>query len=563
LAAANARGLTRTSLPSVELPLLEQSHDDHAYLHYNYAQWTARNSPLTEAQRTIVESDLLDHQPLRIMGAAGTGKTLVMMLLAIRRLERAREEGDELRILYLTHNLSMRDTVSARFISLGAGEYLSPDAAQRLLVDTLFGYATDELQIESQHLFDRDAYSSKNFQLDFVGEALKEVLRTRASELASSSLFSQAASDTEVFHALRAAIADEISVAIKGQGLRQDDRKKYVESERHLSRLHGACSLADRDFVFETFNLYHSMVFGEMQILDSDDVAISLLGRLSTPVWDMRRRQMGFHHVFVDETQLFNENERRVFMSLVIGNTMHVPLVLALDQAQQTRASASAGLGRLGVHSVADRRLTGVHRCTKEILALAFFVVQRTTDLFGPDFPDFTGGTTSVLPSSHPLATRPTVHRSGAPLGVSTGTLVADMRRANVRRVAVVVHAERYFAEVHAGLRASAVPFVLLEQRGQSIPTIEPVVVLSRPDSIGGQEFDAVVCVGLEHDVVPARIEGSVALSQGLEQQALREIYVAFTRARYQVHVVLSPGAQASRILEDAIVKELLVRPPT
>ena len=70
---------------------------------------------------------------------------------------------------------------------------------------------------------------------------------------------------------------------------------------------------------------------------------------------------------------------------------------------------------------------------------------------------------------------------------------------------------------------------------------------------MGGQEFDAVVAVGLEQGLVPPRIQNNDAFAATLEQQALREMYLSFTRARYQLKVVVKRGARPTRVLQEAV----------
>src|SRR5260370_2347946 len=144
----------------------------------------------------------------------------------------------------------------------------------------------------------------------------------------------------------------------------------------------------ERRIAFETFKEYTRVVFDQYQVLDADDIALSLLGRLRTPIWELKRRSLGFDYVFVDETQLFNENERRLFTLLTKGDTAHVPIVLSLDEAQEIYGQSTAGLGVLGIKAISNENLPSNYRSTRSIVALAFFVIQRTTDLFGPDFPD-------------------------------------------------------------------------------------------------------------------------------------------------------------------------------
>src|SRR5205807_3878732 len=174
-------------------------------------------------------------------------------------------------------------------------------------------------------------------------------------------------------------------------------------------------------------------VFETLEIFDTDDLAVSLQSRLTTPLWAMQRRKLGYDYVFVDETQLFNENERRLFPLLTRGNTNHVPVVLALDEAQQTRAVPSAGLGLLGFEQLSHEALESVHRSTHSILRLAFFVIQRTTDLFGSDFPGFTGTTQPVIPDSHKLARLPELRKAAqnGALGAEAVRQIRALRQYN------------------------------------------------------------------------------------------------------------------------------------
>jgi hypothetical protein len=224
-----------------------------------------------------------------------------------------------------------------------------------------------------------------------------------------------------------------------------------------------------------------------------------------------------------------------------------------LDEAQQTRAVLSAGLGLLGFEQLSHESLESVHRSTHAVLQLAFFVIQRTTDLFGSDFPDFTGTTQPVIPDSHKLARLPELRKAAqnGALGAETVRQISALRRDNIRQIGVVCHAERYWEEIRTAISKAEIPFVVLNQRGERLDTERPLVVLGRPDTIGGQEFDAVLAVGLEQGVVPPRVANH-ALGMALEQQALREMYVSFTRARYRLILINSHRSAASSIIADA-----------
>lgn len=68
------------------------------------------------------------------------------------------------------------------------------------------------------------------------------------------------------------------------------------------------------------------------------------------------------------------------------------------------------------------------------------------------------------------------------------------------------------------------------------------------------------IVVGLESGTVPPRTQGSVALRATLDEWALREMYLSFTRAREAVVVINGPGSQPSPLLKEVLDRKLLTR---
>lgn len=75
---------------------------------------------------------------------------------------------------------------------------------------------------------------------------------------------------------------------------------------------------------------------------------------------------------------------------------------------------------------------------------------------------------------------------------------------------------------------------------------------------MGGQEFDAVVLVGLEQGVVPPQVVDNPALAQALEQQALREMYLSISRAKEQVIFVVNKDATPNTVVTSAVFQGLI-----
>jgi superfamily I DNA/RNA helicase len=526
---------------------------------YTYDNWLLSDA-LTPAQRRLLQSDIVRNYPVRIIGPAGSGKTLLMQLLAIGRLREAAAANERLRLLYITHNAAMAENVISRFETLGAESYLYSDLDRQLFVDTLSGFTRRFLGLDDAIVIDIDAYQTKEFQFNVVKDAFRSTLEALPHLVAESELLTRASTSPELFEVFSRLIMTEISVAIKGHQLVNDPRR-YIESEQRLSRFHGALKKrAERQFIFEVFRKYHHQVFVEGKVLDADDLAISLFSSLRTPIWELRRRDEGYSHVFVDETQLFNENERRLFPLLTRGTENHIPVVVALDDAQDIAGQSTAGFGVLGLSDIQDETLAVSQRSTKWILELAFFVVERTRHLLETGFPQFPE---SSVPNEHPLAAKPSVERYRGDSNFPKFVLkrIRELRGKNVWQIAVVVHAETYWEDLVTELRASDLPLQILLQRGDRIAAEQPVVVLTRPAYVGGQEFDAVIAVGLEEGLVPPRLPDGDGLTYTLEEQAYREMYVSFTRARYRVIVAVPHNARVTAILQKAVEKSFLDDP--
>jgi len=416
---------------------------------------------------------------------------------------------------------------------------------------TLAKYGTSQLDIDATSIIDVDADKTKQYQLEAVESALHERLNVAARFYETSLFISQARADASFFRIFAKLIAAEISVAIKGWSL-EDAPQRYIQSSRQLSRLHGILSPEEREFVFDVFRLYHEEVFEQNQVLDSDDIAISLFGRLRTPLWQMRRKTEGYDFVFIDECQLFIANEKRLFHYLTRGTRSYVPIALALDQAQDLMGQ-TAGLGAFGIEAVESEDLRESHRSTREILRLAFHVISRTSDLFSAeDYPDFTTTTESYVAENHPAAKSPRfIKWSEDSVASSILQTVAEIRTGLIRRIAIVILSDDY-ADIAKQLRKLDPQVEELQRRGDISVSEAPITVVSRPAYVGGLEFDAVLAVGLEQGTTPSRIKGADALSFAITQQAYREIYLTFSRAKYQLYVGIRGRAEPTEILQEA-----------
>lgn len=529
-------------------------NDDAIYktLNNSYESWMDESSQLTETQRRILNSEALDCYPIRIIGPGGSGKTLLMQLLAVHKLYTKHKTGHTPNILYVVHSDKMRSKVINRFETLLVD---NQDLMTNIVVTTLSEYSRKKLDLDIQSILDPDATDAKKFQLEQVEVALKDVSNTQSTVVTNSPFLSSIFNNSNLLKVFSVMVLAEISIAIKGHGL-EDSKRRYVESDRSFSRLHGVLNASERDFIFSVFENYHHNVFETYNVLDPDDLAISLYGSLKTPIWRMKRKTEGFDYVFVDEAQLFNENERRLFSLLSKQTNSHIPIALALDEAQSFYGQNSSGFATLGILDISNERLESIHRSSKDIAKLAFFIIQRSTNLFSSDFPDFTQ--INEFRESH-RCHKPKIEKEGNESPSFERFLVRkirELRRENIRQIAVICHLESYWEDIEKALSNTDLPLQILRERGEKIRSEQPTVVLCRPAQVGGQEFDAVIIIGLEKGALS--LSDNPALSSAIEQQMIRESYLSVTRAKQNVIFAIPKLATENDILSDAVSAGLL-----
>lgn len=192
---------------------------------------------------------------------------------------------------------------------------------------------------------------------------------------------------------------------------------------------------------------------------------------------------------------------------------------------------------------------------------MAFFVIQRSTNLFSSDFPDFTSiESFSSLHKGRSVG-KPTIEKEAQDsptFGKFILRRVRELRADNIRQIAIICHVESHWSSIEHELSRADLPFQVLRERGEKIKSDQPAVILCRPAQVGGQEFDAVIIVGLERGALT--VKENPALESAIEQQMIRETYLSITRARYKVIFALSKLAAENELISDAVSAGLVVK---
>jgi len=562
----------QASITSLSVTSLDAVPEGIINPYQGYDRWLEL---LTEKQKSFVTASLT--APHRIEGPAGTGKTMCLILKAITGLRQAEREKREQRTLFVTHSDATRRTVQQLFEANDPSSFLEGAAqfrSQSLKLTTLQQLCGELLrrEIKETEFLDRDAMESKQLQILYVNEALSAAMKadypTHKSFLSTEfDLFLRSTTEWVAAEMLQ----HEISVVIKGRAGEQ------LENYRLLPRLRYGLPTqtpADRGFVWCIFRKYQEQLQTVAQF-DTDDIVLTTIGQLDTPIWRRRRTREGYHAVFVDETHLFNINELSIFHHLSKSSDVH-PIAYSVDRSQAVGDRGwTDGLFEETLSPDPTSRgfalsteVREIFRCSPEIVNLAFAVTSAGATLF-TNFDD-------PLKVASSMFTAQEERKCAPPCVVTCADDDAMIQEAFVRAdklakeldasrcdVALVAFSDELFKKAAALAVSQNKPVELLKRRGD-IEAVQRAnkssrYVLSAPEYIGGLDFDAVVLIGVDDGrVPPARTTDSMDSANFLSYASHNRLYVAITRARFRLEVLVTKERGPSSLLRGAIASGVL-----
>jgi hypothetical protein len=537
-----------------------------------YQQWL---DLLTKKQKAFVLGDL--SAPHRIEGPAGTGKTLCLVLKAISGLRAADDAGREHKALFITHSEATRRTVNELIQTNDPSAYLEGSSRlklQTLKLSTLQQLCGELLQrdLSDSEFLDRDAMESKQLQVLHVADALHTTLQ---DDYSTYKKFLSPAFDKFLLATGEELLAEmfqhEISVVIKGRA------EEKLENYRKVPPLkYGLPTMADgdRNFVWQVFRRYQKQLQAAAQF-DTDDIVLTTIGQLDTPIWRRRRIKEGYDAIYIDETHLFNVNELSMFHHLPRSLTAF-PIAYSVDRAQAvgdrgwSDESVDEVLSPVVAEGAGHKRteVQKIFRCSPEIVDLAFSVTSSGATLF-TNFNDPLRLASSVFTSDED---RKSAHPCLLTCGDDDEMISEAFQRADSMAealdssrcdVAMIMFSDELLAKASSFAKGHNKPVEVLKQRGD-IELIRRAqqtrrFVVSTPDFVGGLEFSGVLLVGVDDGrVPPSRTTESIESSNFLSYAAHNRLYVAITRAKYQIVIPVAKERGPSSLLLSAIQSNLL-----
>ena len=553
---------TENALKVLESELIER-RDDFIYWDYD-----KQLKLLTESQRRIVEyAD--ESVPIRIDGAAGTGKTAALIMRAYRLLQKHRQDNTDFRIIFFAHSESTSQRNREVFSTYSDSEYyLKPDSPQSVIFTTLFAFCREKGDIADSAVIEPNASGSKEYQFnlikDIVDKAYEENVIRTYRPLLSEGVRSLFDSDVTARSTLVNMLQHEFSVQIKGRTESTFDSYRELESIKNGI----PCKTkGDKELVFKLFMNYqkHLQVY---ETYDVDDVTLEAIARMNAPIWRRRRQIDGYDYIIVDEMHLFNLNEQSVFHFLSKDVMKeNIPICFALDYNQAIGDLGNTdqdyiASGKLG--SVSRHNLGTLFRNSPQIAEFCASIAASGTLMFGTSFRNPYEDTQSQFT---PLEERkmevPMLH-----MYPNDETMLADLKnhlsslrkvfQCNRNEIAIICFENKWISDEGLKMieRISGKPFQRLNP-GAKLQKEQ--YVLAAPFEINGLEFKAVIMLGADEGRVPQTFGTGDIPRHFIMYSAYNTLYLTASRAKYRLILMGSDLNGISSCLDHSIAKKRLL----
>lgn len=524
---------------------------------------------LTTTQINFITKEFNGNE--RLEGAAGTGKTLSLVLRAIYLLKQNYDKDKEFHIIFMAHSIATKLHLQKMVQMLCPNEAMlhRSYSKQSITITTLQEWCTKYLgdKIGSSEVIDLDAQETKENQMFFLKEIYEETYKKDfpSYKPKCSDSFIKFLENTDIDIILDL-LQSEISITIKGRA------KEDFDIYQTLDRLE--CSMpisshGDYSFVFLLYEKYQSVLSG-LGYFDNDDISLSALGQLDTPIWRRRRKEIGYDAIIIDETHLFSYNELSLFhyLSKDSGSTR---IIYAVDK---TQAIGDRGLTKKTIEkslniSTEDKdrvKYKTIFRSSPEIINLAFSVLTSGAGMFVNFENPLDRISTSFINIEEQKSVDPQyIMMPSDDDIVESCFVIADTVSRTLdctkNNILIACTTQELLNKIEKAASVQHKPCEFLKRRGD-MEVVKSAqknkrYVVGYIDYVGGLEFDGVIIAGVD--------KGRVPTTNGNERSSYQSyawynrIYVALTRAKYSVTLLGNKSRRISPFFEKAILEKKII----
>ncbi len=514
---------------AVSLALDFRAGSDHAT---HLEEWY--ESRLTKDQRKFVDSGT--SKPIRLRGAAGTGKTLALCVKFLKDIERSQKDTKSLgrRFLFLAHSGSNKERILSTLLMLDERTgYLRGLGDSSINVSTLYELA-NEYMSPSYHTLnpiDLDAKEGRAFQKDIILDVIKKKkLRYQINfeEVISAYTRSKLSSGDE---ADLADFADrvnrEFEHIIDAEGIRigSEISERYIKGDHAYLRV-GGWTEGDRRLILNIHDEY-KRVLEQNNLISIDQLVADYSRYLDSHVWDSLRRIRGYDAIYVDEAHLFNNIEQMILPKIIKKDSRSVFVAFDLKQTAKEIGSSGSGASKIKIGSDDAEiiQLDQIFRFSREIAELIEAIVFETGAFNHLDDSDRGVGQSTFFSSS-----LPEVRLYGSDLELYNSVFQEAkthcLTKSGRGKTAVICFDKRkYHIYANAGNYKSNFLAIETKEGLQDIRYIGKRFVYTEPEYIAGHQFERVYIVNVDSAVI-AKAESPLE-----RREMFARLYLSLTRS--------------------------------
>jgi hypothetical protein len=478
---------------------------------YTLSEWYEKR--LTAEQRRFVDHNHV--APVRLKGAAGTGKTVSMAVKCLMDVYKIDDEGRPSRVAFLTHSVALaKDVLPGMFLALDHSMRWTELTKATLFLGSIYELARDLLQYERKELkpLSIDGQEGREFQAILIEDAINDSLKSTkfsVRDLPQCSLeFAAWIKDAARRTGLIAELMNEFACVIDAENIRKGTpaAENYLREQREQWQM-PLRTVQDKMVVLDIHERYCAALEAS-QVLSMDQMIADFNRYLLTHEWRQLREKLGFDLVFVDEFHYFNRAERMTLNNLFRRQGItegRLPLFMAYDFKQ---APNDAFLGRIredagntfksvGAGETELVELTQIFRSTPEI--------ARFLHDFDGSFPalDLAGEWGVYFPNSNEprgevpaLVVAPTVTKLVDDVFAEATTIA---NRQGGRQVAVLCMNDELFARYlkYGRLAGKFAPLTSREEIAE-LKYAGKRCIFSMPDYVAGLQFHTVFLINVD-----------------------------------------------------------------
>ena len=516
---------------------------------------------LTTPQKEFINNDNLG--PAKLIGPAGSGKTVSLLLKSLYIARAYEEKKEAISVCFVCHSEAMKDSIVTRLeMEQDGSRYLNNASSIVIKVYSLLDWCIEfaVTNFKKSSCLEVDSRDTKIMQEMLIDSSIKKFKDEEYYTFKPllSKLFIDFFDNSDINKIIRL-IQNEISIFIKGNNIQTfEDYKKYAKKDKLLPWENES----DLGVIFSIFNKYQQALF-DMNKYDLDDVTNVALSYLRQGIWKRERKNLGFDILFVDELHLFDFHEINV-LKYMLKKEEDNHIIYATDIAQsigdidiiQNNISSIAG------DELIDKNLNIIFRSSSKIIELVNFLFYSQMHLFANINPIVNSSIIETDLNNKQPELIEVINDEQLIKSVFMNNHFNTSEKSKILNVVTDLNLLDKFIDY---MSKNHIPHVIINKRNELASVLkaqkESKLLFGYIDYIGGLEFDYVNIIGFDKNRIPP--EENALSKEYFEHIWYRKIYVAFTRAKYELLVYSNISDGRHIFLEKALEEKYLVKNST